>query len=264
MTQQLHCASCGKPMVFKGEDASGGMRYGCKPCRIDATYREDSSSIHMTARLGLGRMQKSATEGMKDDLFKLSENLNDTEANFEQVAEVLRQMGMDAEVVATGGGIDCVLVKTPRHSLYFGTADDMWGATIHSRTSKNFPNDEEFTGDDVWTTVSSYETDAKFVAEAIKEATDKFEAVKTSKLEEVSGPHAKFALIKELVAPPYNLNPEPLKTMSVVELINTALEANQHIQMANPPTSPAWQSASKRIYELAEQLTGKKPQDARG
>jgi hypothetical protein len=46
--------------------------------------------------------------------------------------------------------------------------------------------------------------------------------------------------------------------------IEQLLEQQQKIQMQNPPSSSAWQDASKRIHELAEQLTGKKPQDACG
>jgi hypothetical protein len=79
-----------------------------------------------------------------------------------------------------------------------------------------------------------------------------------------SGPFAKFALVNELVAAPYNMDPEPLKKMSVVQLIHVAIEEQQKIQTHNPPGSEAWQKASKRIYELAEQLTGKKLEEARG
>jgi len=48
------------------------------------------------------------------------------------------------------------------------------------------------------------------------------------------------------------------------EQILAQIEVQQQIQMVNPPSSEAWQNASKRIHDLAELLTGKKPQDARG
>lgn len=71
-------------------------------------------------------------------------------------------------------------------------------------------------------------------------------------------------MVKELVAAPYNKNPKELKGMSVVQLIHVAIEEQQTIQMHNPPDSEAWQKDSKRIYELAEQLTGKKLKEERG
>jgi hypothetical protein len=93
----------------------------------------------------------------------------------------------------------------------------------------------------------------------------KYEAVEKKKLAcRNNGPFAKFALVKELVVVPYNKDPEELKRMSVVQLIHVAIEEQQKIQMRNPPDSEAWQKASKRIYELAEQLTGKKLEEARG
>jgi hypothetical protein len=73
-----------------------------------------------------------------------------------------------------------------------------------------------------------------------------------------TGPFAKFALVKELVAAPYNKDPEELKRMSVVQLIHVAIEEQQKIQMRNPPDSEPWQKTSERIHELAEQLMGKK------
>ncbi len=45
--------------------------------------------------------------------------------------------------------------------------------------------------------------------------------------------------------------------------IQAELEIQQTIQMHNPPSSEAWQAASKRIHELARELTGKEPQEAR-
>jgi len=42
------------------------------------------------------------------------------------------------------------------------------------------------------------------------------------------------------------------------------IEAQQEIQMRNPPTSQAWQDASAEIHRLAELLTGKPLKDACG
>lgn len=42
------------------------------------------------------------------------------------------------------------------------------------------------------------------------------------------------------------------------------MEEQQAIQRQNPPSSEAWQKASKRIHELANQLTGGKSKDACG
>jgi hypothetical protein len=46
--------------------------------------------------------------------------------------------------------------------------------------------------------------------------------------------------------------------------IEQALERQQQIQMTNPPTSEAWLKASAEIHRLAELLTGKPAQEARG
>ncbi len=42
------------------------------------------------------------------------------------------------------------------------------------------------------------------------------------------------------------------------------IQTQQAIQMRNPPSSIAWQTASKEIHRLAESLTGKKLKDACG
>jgi hypothetical protein len=48
------------------------------------------------------------------------------------------------------------------------------------------------------------------------------------------------------------------------EVLTRRIEEQQHIQMTNPPSSKEWQDASKEIHRLAEILTGKKPQEAKG
>lgn len=42
------------------------------------------------------------------------------------------------------------------------------------------------------------------------------------------------------------------------------IEAQQQIQRTNPSSSEAWKKASKRIHELANELTGGKSKDACG
>jgi hypothetical protein len=92
------------------------------------------------------------------------------EANFDQVAGFIQKAGKWAEVIATGGGIDCIMVQDGFYNFYFGTASDLWGASVYSKNG----NDEEYAGEDIWTTVSYLETDPQFVAEGILEAIAKF------------------------------------------------------------------------------------------
>jgi hypothetical protein len=91
----------------------------------------------------------------------------DREADFEQVAERLNASGLSAEVVATGGGIDCVVVTLPGGwELYFGTSAEMWGASVYK--------DDEYVDKELWTKMSSNEADPDKVAAALKQAADKF------------------------------------------------------------------------------------------
>lgn len=46
--------------------------------------------------------------------------------------------------------------------------------------------------------------------------------------------------------------------------IKSEIKKQQEIQMTNPPSSVAWQEASKRLHELIEQLTGSPVKDAWG
>ncbi len=127
-----------------------------------------------------------AQDDIKDDMLKLAagyfgediENGEDREADFDQVVDHLRtDAGItDAEVESTGGGIDVIKVPCGRWTLYFGTAADMWGASVYERVEGGkFPDDEEITTDEVWTTVSSFETDPTAVALAIVEAAMQFD-----------------------------------------------------------------------------------------
>ena len=54
-----------------------------------------------------------------------------------------------------------------------------------------------------------------------------------------------------------------MENKSKVEILKE-LERLGDIQGMNPPTSVAWQNASKRIHELAMELTGKKNCEAWG
>jgi hypothetical protein len=92
------------------------------------------------------------------------------EADFEEVAGYLNDMGLKADVRATGGGIDCIFVQVGNgEELCFGTAAENWGASVDDAEG-------EYTGKDVWTMTSSNETDARFVADAIKDATEQYRA----------------------------------------------------------------------------------------
>ncbi len=46
--------------------------------------------------------------------------------------------------------------------------------------------------------------------------------------------------------------------------LERGIAAMQAVQRANPPTSEAWQRASRVLHELVTQLTGKAPRDACG
>ena len=48
------------------------------------------------------------------------------------------------------------------------------------------------------------------------------------------------------------------------QAIKNAIAVQQQIQMTNRPTSEAWEDASKEIHRLAELLTGRPCEDARG
>ena len=91
------------------------------------------------------------------------------EADFEKVAEHLRvDAGLtDAEVVATGGNIDCVVVHCGTYELFFGTSAEMWGASVYK--------DDEYKDEEIWTECPSAEKDASKVALAITEAATKFD-----------------------------------------------------------------------------------------
>jgi len=92
----------------------------------------------------------------------------DTEASFEPVASALQQRGFDAEVYASGGGIDVIRVVHGNHVFYFGTADVKWGASVYEA------DDENHIGE-TWTTVSSDEADPTVVADAIAAAVTEYE-----------------------------------------------------------------------------------------
>jgi hypothetical protein len=132
-----------------------------------------------------------ATEDIKGDLLKIavdtyhSDELGEVtipdneagEADFQQVVDHLKtDAGItDATVESTGGGIDVIKVPCGRWSLYFGTAAEVWGASVYEKTDGQFPDDEEITDDQVWTDVSSDEADPSAVALAITMAAMQFD-----------------------------------------------------------------------------------------
>jgi hypothetical protein len=96
------------------------------------------------------------------------------EADFEQVAEALRQRGFEAEVHASGGGIDVVRVAQGDHVFYFGTAAEVWGASVYAGPAATGGEDEEHVGE-TWTQASSDNTDPAMVADAIASAVTEYE-----------------------------------------------------------------------------------------
>jgi hypothetical protein len=95
------------------------------------------------------------------------ENASD-EADFEQVAASLSKRGFEAEVHASGGGIDVIRVAHGSHVFYFGTAAEQWGASVYEA------DDETHIGE-AWTQVSSNEKDPETVADAIAAAATEYE-----------------------------------------------------------------------------------------
>lgn len=180
----MHCPSCGKAMKVSGEDAVGGLRFLCR-CKARATYHADSARIDLDSPLDSVEAQPASfTAGIKDDLLKTavktyrSDRLGDVtvpgeEADFEAVAKRLGANGIEAEVHASGGGIDVIRVPVGGFVMYFGTAGEVWGASVY-RTG----NDGDEIGDpvdDIWTDVSSDNTDTNTVAAGIAGAVVRYE-----------------------------------------------------------------------------------------
>jgi hypothetical protein len=107
-------------------------------------------------------------EAIYGDMLESAEDVNEREADFDQVAAKLKsEHGLDAQVWHSGGGI--MVIRVPLVGGYvvnFGTAADMWGGSVEL--------DDEYTGEEIWTSVSSLETDPEFVAGGIAEALEKF------------------------------------------------------------------------------------------
>lgn len=95
-------------------------------------------------------------------------NNDNDEADFEQVAVGLQKRGFEAEVHASGGGIDVIRVAHGEHVFYFGTAAEQWGASVYEL------DDETHIGE-AWTQVSSSEKNPEFVADAIAAAVTEYE-----------------------------------------------------------------------------------------
>lgn len=89
------------------------------------------------------------------------------EADFGQVALRLQSTGLDANVHASGGGVDVVLVRAGGYDLYFGTADILWGASVYKK-------DGDYTGTEIKTQVPADETNPDKVATGIAAAIHDF------------------------------------------------------------------------------------------
>lgn len=87
--------------------------------------------------------------------------------HFEQIARFLRILGLRAEAVDTGGGIECIKVDVGDDTaLYFGTANITWGASVDIRG--------EYAGMEVETDCLSEQPNVTVVAGAIYRATKDF------------------------------------------------------------------------------------------
>ena len=123
------------------------------------------------------KLVRDAEEIMKNSRGELSvDGVAAEEADFEQVADRLRKdAGLNAEVVATGGGIDCIRITCGQYALYFGTAGENWGFSV----SRIVGEDEEFDFNDcdagIVTDASSENPDASAVALAITKAAMEFD-----------------------------------------------------------------------------------------
>lgn len=98
-------------------------------------------------------------------------------ADFQHIARLLHAIHPEAEVVATGGGIDCIRVLVGHYALYFGTSGANWGAcayTIVAGGSEDFGTMLPESESNLWTECSSDEPDASKVAAAINACTDVF------------------------------------------------------------------------------------------
>jgi hypothetical protein len=90
------------------------------------------------------------------------------EADFEKVVEGLRKRGFEAEVHASGGGIDVIRLVQGSHIFYFGTAAEQWGADVYDESDENHIGE-------AWTAVSSTEKNPEFVADAIAQTATEYE-----------------------------------------------------------------------------------------
>lgn len=98
----------------------------------------------------------------------------DRPAEFDAIADRLRFVYSDAEVVNTGGGIDCIRIGCGHYCLYFGTAAEVWGASVYSIVDGEEVWDEDETDSNLWAGCSSDEPDAEKVAVAIAAAATDF------------------------------------------------------------------------------------------
>ena len=90
------------------------------------------------------------------------------EGNFDQIADALRKRGFDADVHASGGGIDVIRLVQGEHIFYFGTSAEQWGASVYDASDENYLGE-------AWTQASSDEKNPAVVADAISQAATEYE-----------------------------------------------------------------------------------------
>ncbi|MGA8344030.1 MAG: hypothetical protein ABR881_30855 [Candidatus Sulfotelmatobacter sp.] len=99
------------------------------------------------------------------------------EVDFDEVVSHLKaDAGLtNAEVVATGGGIDCIRIPCGKYVLYFGTAAGTWGTDVYALVNGEEVCTDEGANFNVWTGVPSEEPDANAVALGIAQAVMEFD-----------------------------------------------------------------------------------------
>jgi hypothetical protein len=89
--------------------------------------------------------------------------------HFDSVLANLHLKGQVATIEQTGGGIECIVVPVGRYRLYFGTANETWGADVYY-------GNEFLDGRSVETDCVSEGSDAGDVAQALICAAAEFQA----------------------------------------------------------------------------------------
>lgn len=95
----------------------------------------------------------------------------DTREWFEAIGQHLIGMGYKAHADHTGGGIICVMVEVGQYSLWFGTANENWGADV-------WYGEEFLDGENIECPYPSETADTFGCAHAISNAVEIFKAQK--------------------------------------------------------------------------------------